>query len=107
MSEQKYYGIADAHGIESFQPYENKKADNFPYVMRADTNRQRHAVYYEITISDIDATVVNALIAKGEYEKALKIIKKRAITIGFPEDRNKDYTNSWELIPNPKLDPWR
>ena len=69
MSEQKYYGIADAHGVESFQPYENKKADNFPYVMRADTNRQRHAVYYEITISDIDATIVNALIGVGKPSK--------------------------------------
>ena len=82
MSEQKYYGIADAHGIESFQPYEKRGADKFPYIMRADTNRQRHAVYYVITISDVDARVVNALIKKGAYEKALKIIKKRAITIG-------------------------
>lgn len=103
----KFYGIADAHGIESFQPYENKVADKFPYVMRAESNRQRHAVYYEVTMETIDATIVNAHIDKGDYKKALQLIKKRAITIGFPENRNKQYMNSWNLIPNSDLDPWK
>ncbi len=106
MSEQKYYGIADAKGVESFIPYKNLVNDDFPYVMRANLNRQRHAVYYEITIDEIDANIVNALIDTGEYEKALTIIKKRAITIGFPAKHNEQYKNSWELIPNPKLDPY-
>lgn len=111
MTEQqniiKYYGIADAHGVESFLPYENKKDDSFPYMMRAELNRQRHAVYYEVTVEPIDVTIINAHIAKGDYKKALQFIKKRAITIGFPEHRNKAYMNSWKLIPNSKLDPWR
>ena len=103
---EKYYGIADAHGIESFQPYANKVADKFPYIMRAELNRQRHAVYYEITIEKIDADIVNVLIQQQKYTKALEIIKKRAVTIGFPQHRNKQYMNSWNLIPNDKLDPW-
>ena len=103
----KFYGIADAHGIESFLAYEKKSDDKFPYVMRAELNRQRHAVYYEVTMEQIDATIVNAHIDKGDYKKALQFIKKRAITIGFPENRNKQYMNSWNLIPNSKLDPWR
>ena len=52
----KFYGIADAHGIESFLAYEKKSKDKFPYVMRAELNRQRHAVYYVITINDVDAS---------------------------------------------------
>ena len=104
---EKFYGIADAHGIESFLAYEKKSKDKFPYVMRAELNRQRHAVYYEVTMDKIDATIVNAHIDKGDYRKALQFIKKRAITIGFPENRNKQYMNSWKLIPNSKLDPWR
>ena len=103
----KFYGIADAHGIESFLAYEKKSKDKFPYVMRAELNRQRHAVYYEVTMDKIDATIVNAHIDNGDYKKALQFIKKRAITIGFPENRNKQYINSWNLIPNSKLDPWR
>ncbi len=103
----KFYGIADAHGIESFLAYEKKSKDKFPYVMRAELNRQRHAVYYEVTMEPIDVTIVNAHIDKGDYKKALRFIKKRAITIGFPEHRNKQYMNSWNLIPNSKLDPWR
>ncbi len=106
MSEQKYYGIADAKGVESFIPYSKRATDTFPYIMRANLNRHRHAVYYLVTIDEIDANIVNALIDTGKYQKALKIIKKRAITIGFPEKYSKQYKNSWELIPNPKLDPY-
>ena len=91
----KFYGIADAHGIESFLAYEKKSKDKFPYVMRAELNRQRHAVYYEVTMDKIDATIVNAHIDKGDYKKALKFIKKRAITIGFPENRNKQYKTNY------------
>ena len=106
MSEQKYYGIADARGVESFIPYSKRAKDTFPYIMRANLNRHRHAVYYLVTIDTVDANIVNALIDTEEYEKALKIIKKRAITIGFPEEHSKQYKNSWDLIPNPKLDPY-
>jgi len=106
----KFYGIADAHGIESFQPQTTgKEANRQKHIMllRAELNRQRHAVYYEVTMEPIDVTIVNAHIDKGDYKKALRFIKKRAITIGFPEHRNKQYMNSWKLIPNSKLDPWR
>ena len=106
MSEQKYYGIADAKGVESFIPYKNLAKDNFPYVMRANSNRHRHAVYYLVTIDTVDANIVNALIDSGKYQKALKMVKKRAITIGFPEEHSKQYKNSWDLIPTPKLDPY-
>jgi len=102
-----YYGIADAHGIETFRPYRERAKDTFPYIMRANLNRQRHAVYYEITIDKKDAKVVNALISTEKYQKALEIIKKRAILIGFPKEHSVEYQDSWSLIPNPKLDPYR
>ena len=105
-----YYGVADAHGIESFQLQKTGKEANhnkFGMQLRAESNRQRHAIYYEIQIEKHDADIVNALIDKGDFIKAFKIIKKRAITIGFPENVREQYQNSWELIPNPKLDPWR
>ena len=104
---EKYYGIADAHGIETFQPYEYRKDDNFPYNMRAQLNRQRHALYFEIEIEKIDADIVKALIAKKNYKGAFRMIKKRAVIIGFPEKNRPEYEKSWKLIPNSKLDPWR
>ena len=104
---EKYYGIADAHGIETFQPYEYRADDKFPYNMRAQLNRQRHALYFEIEIEKVDANIVKALIDKKDFIGAFKMIKKRAVIIGFPEKDRSAYEKSWELIPNPKLDPYR
>ena len=104
---EKYYGIADAHGIETFQLYEYRKDDKFPYNMRAQLNRQRHALYFEIEIEKVDADIVKVLIHKKDFIGAFKMIKKRAVIIGFPEANRPEYEKSWELIPNPKLDPWR
>ena len=104
---EKYYGLADAHGIETFEPYSNSKNDTFPYNMRAQLNRQRHALYFEIEIEKVDADIVKALLDKKDFNTAFKIIKKRAVIIGFPEENRPEYEKSWELIPNPELDPWR
>ena len=104
---EKYYGLADAHGIETFEPYVNRKDDSFPYNMRAQLNRQRHALYFEIEIEKVDADIVKALLDKKDFITAFKIIKKRAVIIGFPEENRPEYEKSWELIPNPELDPWR
>ena len=104
---EKYYGLADAHGIETFEPYSNKTTDKFPYNMRAQLNRQRHALYFEIEIEKVDANIVKALLEKKDFIGAFKFIKKRAVIIGFPENDRLAYEKSWELIPNPKLDPYR
>ena len=104
---EKYYGLADAHGIETFEPYSNKTTDKFPYNMRAQLNRQRHALYFEIEIEKVDANIVKALLEKKDFIGAFKFIKKRAVIIGFPEKDRSAYEKSWELIPNPKLDPYR
>ena len=42
----KYVGIADAHGIEFFMTEAEFKASPYPMQMRADANRQRHAVAF-------------------------------------------------------------
>ena len=103
----KYYGIADAHGIESFLTEKELKDSKFPFVMRADLNRQRHAVFYCAEMYKKDAERVQQLLHAGKYISALGVIKKKHTAMGFPKDHEKQYGNSWELIPNPKLDPWR
>ena len=84
----------------------NRKDDSFPYNMRAQLNRQRHALYFEIEIEKVDANIVKALLDKKDFIGAFKMVKKRAVIIGFPQENRPEYEKSWELIPNPKLDPW-
>ena len=103
---RKYVGIADAHGIESFISEKEYKANPFPFQMRADCNRQRHAVSYVVELTDDRVAIIKKLLEENEYKKALTELKKQAITIGFPKERLSSYENSWELIPNDKLDPY-
>ena len=97
-----YAGVADCHGIESF----NRKEDmddmkRFYHILRADANRQRHAVYYEATIEREHVGVVEAYLKAEQYENALECLKRVAIEfICMPE-----HADSLELIPNPQLDP--
>jgi len=101
-----YCGIADAHGIESFIPEEDYKAKPFPFQMRADANRQRHAVFYVVELTEDRVETIKELLGKNDYKKALTVLKKLAITIGFPTNRKSSYENSWDLIPNDRLDPY-
>ena len=103
---EKYYGIADAHGVEFFLPYSKRATDIFPYDERAQLNRQRHALYFEIEIERYDADTVKKRLGKKDFIGAFNHIKKRAVIIGFPKDHRPEYEQSWELIPNPKLDPY-
>ena len=101
---KQFMGIADAHGIESFLPYESKGFGY--YVMRAQLNRQRHAVAYVAEVDWQTEIDVNTEIAMQKFEQALRVLKQRAYTLGFPTDYQKQYKISWEMIPNPELDPW-
>ena len=103
---KKYVGIADAHGIESFISEEEYKAKPFPFQMRADANRQRHAVSYVVELTEDRVAMIEKLLKENEYKKALTELKIQAVTIGFPKDRLSSYENSWALIPNDKLDPY-
>jgi hypothetical protein len=99
MATKTMIGIADCHGIESFLA---KGTSDFPFVMRADCNRQRHAVYYEVDLDDAAVNRINSIIAKKDFIKALKVLKSLATVIRTP----RHHACSWDLIPNPKLDPW-
>jgi len=103
---KKLYGIADAHGIESFITAEELQDKPFPYILRADLNRQRHAVFYEVELLLPDVEVVKQLLKKGKYQESLQFIKKNLKKLSFPKAQSSNYGKSWKLIPNPDLDPW-
>jgi hypothetical protein len=98
-----YVGVADAHGIESF--HEKDQTNDFDRqcrVMRADSNRQRHAVYYEVDLDKAAFKVVNAHLEDGNCALALEWLKRLSTELrSLPH-----HAESWELIPNVNLDPY-
>ncbi|GAH50750.1 unnamed protein product, partial [marine sediment metagenome] len=69
--------------------------------LRAQENRQRHALVYRAEVSEeLDARVKKALKNK-KFETALRLIKRGAqVSL-----ENKSFAKEhWKLIPNAKLD---
>ena len=104
-------GIADAHGIESFQRRDTmQNRDVFILQMRAGLNRQRHAVYYEVGLTETWSKAVIGSIEREDFIFALKILQdsRCAPTYGVSAHgcEAPELHNSWELIPDPKLDPF-
>jgi Leu/Phe-tRNA-protein transferase len=98
------FGIADCHGIESmFEKNEETEKQGFILNMRVMSNRQRHAVLYEADLNDETLAEMNRLLhEEKDYIAALNYLKENADELrGVPGQEN-----SWDLIPNPKLDPW-
>ena len=101
--EGTYVGIADCHGLESL----HYKDDTTPFdrncrVIRADANRQRHAVYFEADLDKPALKMINKQIEESKFIVALSLLKAMALEIRSPGNHSK----SWELIPNPDLDPY-
>lgn len=109
----KFYGIADAHGIESFRPVTYNVDTGDLQIdprelgmmsLRAGANRHRHAVVYQVDIDATTAKEVLALIKDGKYSDALTKLKDDAKTISLAKSPGAE--KSWRLIPNPDLDPF-
>ena len=99
-------GIADAHGIESYvNKTELTPAQISMFALRASLNRQRHAVAYEIKITELNDKKVAKLIAEKKYDEALKKIKKTITSVKLA-NKMGNVENSWKMIPNPSLDPY-
>ena len=96
-----FAGIADAHGIESFQPRKKLDAQQIAFWnMRAQSNRQRHALVYFAKLNKQTETKVKSLLDNEQWEKALSIIKTDSDNVLMTNHQ------SWQMIPNTDLDPW-
>ena len=100
---QTYVGVADCHGIESFNLKENTDAyDRTCSIMRAAANGQRHAIYYEANIEREHVGVVKAYLKEKQWANALECLKRVAVEFSvLPEQEEVLHK-----IPNPKLDPY-
>ena len=104
---RKFYGIADAHGIESFNPWTKENGrDLFILTMRAEANRQRHAVVYVVELTTDTVDEIRRLLEEKDFKRALVTMKTRCLTIGFPDRYKESYERSWKMIPNDDLDPY-
>lgn len=131
-----YFGIADCHGVESF----NKENIDHDYlnqldrihdlgladetaptrksvmkeyngqlsmmVMRCRFNEQRHPVVYRVLLTDDDAEMVQDLVDAGDYINALEVIKHNSQEIQLARGQGANLERRWSMIPNPDLDPF-
>ena len=98
-----YVGIADCHGIESFNLKQDVDSKDIMYkVIRADANRHRHAVYFEVELDKPALKMINSRLDAEEYIVALSLLKALSTETKLP----KTHAKSWKLIPDPELDPY-
>ncbi len=109
----KFYGIADAHGLDSFEPVKfDTTTESFSIdprelsimVLRANANRHRHAVVYQVDISLEDGKMIRELFTKGDHGEALTKMKELAKSIKLAKIPGAE--KSWNMIPNPSLDAY-
>lgn len=98
-----YIGIADAHGIESLHEKDSCSSfDRHCRIIRANANRQRHAVYFEADLDKSALKIINNYLDESKYALALEWLKRLSLELrSLPE-----HEESWELIPNVALDPY-
>jgi hypothetical protein len=104
----KYFGIADAHGIESFiqgDPTDiNHSVQAMVLDLRAGANRHRHAIVFIVDISEETAASIQADLDDGLFIEALDNLKGSVETLRLTNLPGAE--KSWRLIPNPDLDPY-
>lgn len=99
----EFIGLADTHGIESFKSRKDADARFETLIaIRAETNRQRHAVCFQALLTEAGEKEVIAQIEAGDFIEALNVLRAVALALVCEEGWEK----SWKLIPNPELDPW-
>ena len=98
-----YAGVADCHGIESFQRKDQMTVnDRYMRIMRAAANGQRHAIYYEADIEEEGVLMVEQLLKDQQYEMALRVLKRVAVQFSLLPEHEQLLNN----IPNPDIDPY-
>ena len=95
------HGLADAFGLESLLPFQEDQISQL--MMRATMYRYRHCLYFQAHIDKSVVQKINSLMKKDKYDDALKLVKERAQVLYVPEE----FLDSWDLIPDRRLDPWR
>lgn len=95
---QIWAGIGYDGGLETF--LEKGKADRWSLRMRAEMNRDKNFVVFEVDINEEDAEAIQKLMKQKKYKEALLKLKERAINLRLEEGQQR----VWSLIPNNRSD---
>ena len=81
-----FFVLADAHGIETFMDYNAYQKTHFPFLMRAELNRQREAIVFVVRLTKKQGAEISDLLETGKVDgrptnkkqfiTGLKMIKK-------------------------------
>ena len=84
-----YEGIADVNGVECFVPSGDS---DYPLKLRADANKHRGSIYYEVRLSLPQAARVEILIKERLFMDAWrKIVEFSNGTIGIPRHHETNF----------------
>ena len=117
----KYWGIASAHGLETFiyepstghsgfdemfldKKTEDLQKDKERAYQSVYWNRHRHSVFYEVEMDPTAGKEIQNLQNEDQI-KALIMLKEKAKKIYIAKMSGSE--KSWNLIPDPNLDPYR
>jgi len=95
------HGLADAFGLSTLEEYQEDEIS--PFIMKATIYRFRHCLYFQAQMDEPLASRLKSLMEKNKRDEALNLLKERANVISIPEE----FLDSWELIPDQRLDPYR
>lgn len=119
----KYWGIASSNGLESFMFEPTTGSSGLDQLIHGEDtqnvqtnieeekkaafqsvywNRHRHSVLYEAIIDAKDAAEIRSVM-NNDPSAALLMLKDKAKKIMIAQMRGNE--KSWDLIPNPDLDP--
>jgi len=96
-----FHGLADAFGLSTLEQYHEDEVSSL--VMRATIYRYRHSLYFQAHMDEQLVKRLHSLMEKSKGDEALHLLKERAKVIFIPEE----FLDSWELIPDQRLDPYR
>jgi len=99
-----FIGIADCKGIESFLPLVGNEKQLGFLVMRAGANRHRHALVYQVEMDEDQEAIFKAVLERGDYISACLMLHDPAFIENVGVENSM--MNSWDMIPNPRLDPY-
>ena len=99
-----FIGIADCYGVESFLPLEGNEDKLGFLLMRAQANRHRHALVYQVKLNEQQEAQLKEKLESGKYIIACEMLHDPAYIENVGVENSM--LNSWDMIPNPRLDPY-
>ena len=103
-----FTGIADAHGIESFQPCEEIGKGSSLHGFRVRANRHRHALIYWVELNDAQVEVISKLLGDEKNDERFMDACRLLHNPDFVEVEmvENEMRRSWDMLPDRKLDPY-